>query len=69
MTRVGAMMGSDSGLSVVKPAQTVLAEVSVPRTMRIMLAHRTLAYAMEFAATAKEKEIRTTSRKSFMTAW
>jgi 5-(carboxyamino)imidazole ribonucleotide mutase len=55
---VGVIMGSDSDLSVMQGAIDVLEEFSVPFEVRIVSAHRTPDFMLEYARTAIERGLR-----------
>ena len=52
--KAAVIMGAESDLPVVKKAIEKLDELGVPRTVRVLSAHRTPHEACEFAATARE---------------
>jgi len=55
---VGVIMGSDSDLAVMQAAVDVLEEFSVPFEVRIVSAHRTPEWMMEYATTAVDRGLR-----------
>jgi 5-(carboxyamino)imidazole ribonucleotide mutase len=55
---VGVIMGSDSDLPVMQAAIDVLEELSVPFEVRIVSAHRTPEWMLEYASTAAERGLR-----------
>ena len=55
MKKVGIVMGSDSDLPVVRKAEEVLKQLSVPYETHIYSAHRTPEAARAFASSAAEK--------------
>jgi phosphoribosylamine--glycine ligase len=56
--QVAVVMGSDSDLSVMQEAATVLKRFSIPFEMTIASAHRSPKRAAEFAATAQKRGIK-----------
>ena len=52
--KVAVIMGAESDLPVVRKAIEKLDELGVPRTVRVLSAHRTPREACEFAASARE---------------
>ncbi|HZJ28198.1 MAG TPA: 5-(carboxyamino)imidazole ribonucleotide mutase [Acidimicrobiia bacterium] len=52
---VGVIMGSDSDLSVMQAALDVLDELSIPREVRIVSAHRTPDVMVDYATTAIDR--------------
>jgi 5-(carboxyamino)imidazole ribonucleotide mutase len=55
---VGVIMGSDSDLPVMQGAIDVLEEFSVPFEVRIVSAHRTPEWMVEYATTAVDRGLR-----------
>jgi 5-(carboxyamino)imidazole ribonucleotide mutase len=55
---VGVIMGSDSDLSVMQDAVDVLTEFAVPHEVRIVSAHRTPDWLVEYARTAQPRGLR-----------
>jgi 5-(carboxyamino)imidazole ribonucleotide mutase len=55
---VGVIMGSDSDLAVMQAAIDVLEEFSVPFEVRIVSAHRTPEWMVEYATTAVDRGLR-----------
>jgi 5-(carboxyamino)imidazole ribonucleotide mutase len=55
---VGVIMGSDSDLPVMQAAVDVLEEFSVPFEVRIVSAHRTPQWMVEYATTAVDRGLR-----------
>lgn len=55
---VGVIMGSDSDLPVMQAAIDVLEEFSVPFEVRIVSAHRTPEWMVEYATTAVDRGLR-----------
>jgi 5-(carboxyamino)imidazole ribonucleotide mutase len=55
MARVGIIMGSDSDLTVMEGAATVLAELSVPYELAIVSAHRTPDRMFTYARDAEKR--------------
>ncbi len=53
--KVAVIMGAESDLPVVKKAIETLDELGVPRTVRVLSAHRTPHEACQFAAAAREE--------------
>ncbi|APS00754.1 5-(carboxyamino)imidazole ribonucleotide mutase [Pajaroellobacter abortibovis] len=52
---VGVVMGSQSDLSVLSAAEQILEELTVPHELRIVSAHRTPDWMMEYAKTAESR--------------
>jgi 5-(carboxyamino)imidazole ribonucleotide mutase len=50
---VGVIMGSESDLSVMSKARDLLVELAVPHEVRVVSAHRTPEWMMEYAKTAE----------------
>ncbi|MBK8955452.1 MAG: 5-(carboxyamino)imidazole ribonucleotide mutase [Saprospiraceae bacterium] len=55
---VGIIMGSDSDLRIMKEAADVLEQFGIAYELRIVSAHRTPEYMIEYAKTAKTKGLR-----------
>ncbi len=55
MKKVAIIMGSDSDYPIVQKAETRLDAFGIPRTTRIMSAHRTPGAVMDFASKAQEE--------------
>jgi 5-(carboxyamino)imidazole ribonucleotide mutase len=55
---VGIIMGSDSDLHVMQAAADVLAEYAVPHEVRVVSAHRTPDWLVEYAGAAVERGLR-----------
>jgi 5-(carboxyamino)imidazole ribonucleotide mutase len=55
---VGVIMGSDSDLSVMQDAVDVLTDFAVPHEVRIVSAHRTPDWLVEYARTAQPRGLR-----------
>ena len=55
---VGIVMGSDSDWEVMKDAANFLAEYAIPYECRVVSAHRTPAYMLEYASQAAQRGLR-----------
>ena len=55
---VGVVMGSDSDLTVMRPAIDALAEFGVPTEVRVLSAHRTPGEMLDYARTAADRGLR-----------
>jgi 5-(carboxyamino)imidazole ribonucleotide mutase len=55
---VGVIMGSESDLPTMEGAITALDELSIPREVRIISAHRTPAVMLAYAQSARERGLR-----------
>lgn len=55
---VGIIMGSDSDLPVMEQAAEILTQFSVPFEKKIVSAHRTPEYMVEYAKTARERGLK-----------
>jgi 5-(carboxyamino)imidazole ribonucleotide mutase len=58
MTAVGVIMGSDSDWPVMKGAAEALDEFDVPYEVRVVSAHRTPHWMLEYAGTAAERGLK-----------
>jgi 5-(carboxyamino)imidazole ribonucleotide mutase len=58
MTDVGVIMGSDSDWPVMKGAAEALDEFGVPYEVRVVSAHRTPHWMLEYASTAAERGLK-----------
>lgn len=55
--KVGIIMGSDSDLVVMQAASDILKELDIPHEITIVSAHRTPVRMMEYAVSAKDREL------------
>jgi len=55
---IGIIMGSDSDLSVMKAAAEFLDEIDIPYELTVVSAHRTPDRLIEYAKTARERNIK-----------
>lgn len=55
---VGVIMGSDSDLDVMQAAANTLEKFHIPHELRIVSAHRTPDWMMEYAASAKRRGLK-----------
>lgn len=55
---IGIIMGSDSDLSVMKAAAEFLDEIDIPYKLTVVSAHRTPDRLIEYAKTARERNIK-----------
>lgn len=58
MTAVGVIMGSDSDWPIMKPAADALDEFGVPYEVRVVSAHRTPHWMLEYAGSAAERGLK-----------
>jgi 5-(carboxyamino)imidazole ribonucleotide mutase len=58
MTAVGVIMGSDSDWPIMKPAADALDEFGVPYEVRVVSAHRTPHWMLEYAGQAAERGLK-----------
>lgn len=56
--QVGIIMGSDSDLSVMEAASTILKELQVEFELTVVSAHRTPSRLVEYASTARERGLK-----------
>ena len=55
---VGIIMGSDSDLPVMQPAADILKEFGIPFELTVVSAHRTPARLVEYATTARQRNLK-----------
>src|SRR5881628_2298577 len=55
---VGIIMGSNSDLSIMREAATILNSFSVPNELKVVSAHRTVKRMIEYATHAHERGIK-----------
>jgi 5-(carboxyamino)imidazole ribonucleotide mutase len=55
---VGIIMGSNSDLSIMREAATILSSFSVPNELKVVSAHRTVKRMIEYATHAHERGIK-----------
>jgi 5-(carboxyamino)imidazole ribonucleotide mutase len=58
MVLVGIIMGSNSDLSIMREAATILNSFSVPNELKVVSAHRTVKRMIEYATHAHERGIK-----------